>query len=99
MAAVLAVVAVPWSLFNLWLARRAPERAMNPLIAAGDMVVLATIEAVSPEIYGPARFMALFFLAVHAHFQGERIGLLLGAVRRGRARGAHGGAVGRAGRG
>ncbi len=78
MATVLAVVAVPWSLFNLWLARRAPERAMNPLIAAGDMVVLAIIESVSPEIYGAARFMALFFLAVHAHFQGERIGLLLG---------------------
>ena len=77
LAAVLAAVALPWSLFNLWLARRAPERAMNPLIAAGDLVVLAIIEAVEPEMYGAVRFMALFYLAVHAHFQGERIGMLI----------------------
>ena len=50
---VLAGVAVPWSLFNLWLARRAPERAMNPLIAAGDLAVLAAIEAVAPEHLRP----------------------------------------------
>ena len=73
----IAGVALPWSLFNLWLARRAPERAMNPLIAAGDLVVLAVIEAVQPEMYGAVRFMALFYLAVHAHFQGERLGLLI----------------------
>jgi len=78
LAAVLAAVAVPWSFFNLWLAKRAPERAVNPLIAAGDLAVLATIEVVAPETYGAVRFIALFFLAVHAHFQGERIGLLVG---------------------
>ena len=54
-------MALPWSLFNLWLARRAPERAMNPLIAVGDLAVLAVIEAVAPEIYGAVRFMALFY--------------------------------------
>jgi signal transduction histidine kinase len=79
MIAVLAGVALPWSLFNVWLARRAPESAVNPLIAAGDLVVLAAIEAVEPELYGVVRFMALFFLAVHAHFQGDRIGLMVGA--------------------
>lgn len=79
MLAVIAGLAVPWSLFNVWLARRAPERAMNPLIAAGDLAVLAAIAAVAPELYGPVRFMALFFLAVHAHFQGERLGLMVGA--------------------
>ena len=47
---------------------------MNPLIAAGDLAVLAAIAVVAPELYGPVRFMALFFLAVHAHFQGERSG-------------------------
>jgi len=77
--AVLAGLAVPWSIFNVWLARRAPERATNPLIAAGDLAVLAAIAAVAPELYGPVRYMALFFLAVHAHFQGERIGLMVGA--------------------
>ncbi len=75
LALVLALAAVPWSLFNVILAIRSPEAALNPLIAAGDLVMLATVEAVVPESYGAVRFMALFFLAVHAHFQGERIGL------------------------
>ena len=75
LAAVIGGVAVPWSVFNLVLARRAPARALNPLIAVGDMLMLAAIEAVAPETYGAVRFMALSFLAVHAHFQGERIGV------------------------
>jgi signal transduction histidine kinase len=77
--AVIAGVAVPWSLFNVWLARRAPESAVNPLIAAGDMAVLGIIMAVAPDIYGPVHFTALFYLAVHAHFQGDRIGVMVGA--------------------
>ena len=77
-AVVLAGVAIPWSLLNLWVARGAPERAMNPLIAAGDLAVLTAVETVAPELYGPLRFLALFLLAVHAHFQGERIGLVVG---------------------
>ena len=44
--------------------------------------MLTAIEVVAPEIYGAVRFMALFFLAVHAHFQGERIGLLVGGWSR-----------------
>ena len=75
--AVLAGAALPWSLFNLWLARQVPERAVNPMIAAGDLAMLAVIEAVAPETYAAVRFMALFYLAVHAHFQGERLGLLI----------------------
>jgi signal transduction histidine kinase len=77
--AVIAGVAVPWSLFNVWLARRAPESAVNPLIAAGDMAVLGIIMALAPDIYGPVHFTALFYLAVHAHFQGDRIGVVVGA--------------------
>lgn len=80
LAAVVGGVAVPWSLFNLWLAHRAPERALNPLIAGGDMAMLATIEVVAPESYGAVRFMALTLLAVHAHFQGERIGVAVAAL-------------------
>lgn len=75
LAAVVGGVAVPWSVFNLVLARRAPASALNPLIAAGDMLMLAAIEVVAPETYGAVRFMALCFLAVHAHFQGDRIGV------------------------
>ena len=62
-------VAVPWSLFNLQLARHAPERALNPLIVAGDMLMLASIELAAPETYGAVRFIALSLLAVHAHFR------------------------------
>jgi two-component system NarL family sensor kinase len=77
LSSVIAGVGIPWSLFNLWLARRAPEAALNPLIAAGDVAMLAVIEAVAPETYGAVRFIALFYLAVHAHFQGERLAVLV----------------------
>ncbi len=73
-------VAIPWSLFNLVLAQRAPAQALNPLIAVGDMIMLAAIEVVAPETYGAVRFMALSFLAVHAHFQGERIGVAMAVL-------------------
>jgi len=73
----LAAGVVPWSIFVLLLARRSPDSALNPLIAAGDLVVLAVTEAVVPEIYGPVRFAALFMISAHAQFQGERLGLLL----------------------
>lgn len=72
---VMAGVAVPWSLLNLFLAVRRPHEALNPLIALGDLAVLVIIEALVSQAYGPVRFLALSLLAVHAHFQGERIGL------------------------
>lgn len=74
-AAVVAGVAVPWSLLNLFLALRRPDQALSPLIALGDLTVLVIIEALVPETYGAVRFLALALLAVHAHFQGERIGV------------------------
>lgn len=74
-AAVVGGVAVPWSLLILFLARRRPDAALNPLIAIGDLTMLAIIEVIVPETYGPVRFLALTLLAVHAHFQGERIGI------------------------
>ena len=80
LAAVLAGVALPWSLLNLLLAQRAPTLAASPFVAIGDMVMLVAIEAVAPETYGAVRFMAIAFLAVHAHFQGERLGLAVAAI-------------------
>lgn len=74
---VLVVVALPWGLFNLALAYRRPDTALNPLIAAGDLVMLGIIETVVPQSYGAIRFIALAFLAVHAHIQGEAIGVLV----------------------
>jgi signal transduction histidine kinase len=42
-------------------------------------VGLAVLEIAVPETYGVVRFAALFLVAVHAHFQGERRGLALTA--------------------
>lgn len=77
---VVAGIAVPWSIFNLLLARRAPERAATRAFAAvGDVLILVLVEIVAPESYGVVRFLALTSLAIHAHFQGERVGLALAA--------------------
>jgi signal transduction histidine kinase len=77
LAVVLAGVALPWSLVNLLLARRAPALALTPLVAIGDMLMLIAIELVAPETYAAVRFIAIAFLAVHAHFQGARLGLVV----------------------
>ncbi|MDQ4049693.1 MAG: sensor histidine kinase [Actinomycetota bacterium] len=79
-AAVLGGVALPWSLLGLYLARSRPDTALNPLVALGDMATLAVIELVAPEAYGAVRFLALTLLAVHAHFQGERIGIAVATI-------------------
>jgi two-component system NarL family sensor kinase len=80
LAVVLVAVALPWSLFNLLLARRVPSVAVSPLVVIGDVVMLIAIELVAPESYAAVRFMAIAFLAVHAHFQGERLGLAVAGV-------------------
>ena len=79
-AAVLAAGALPWGLVNLHLARTRPEAALNPLIALGDVAVLLALEVAAPETYGVVRFLALALLAVHAHFQGERIGIAIASI-------------------
>lgn len=70
-----AALAVPWSLLNLILARRRPDAALSPVIALGDLTLLGIIELLVPETWEAVRFLALALLAVHAHFQGERIGV------------------------
>lgn len=76
--AIVAGIALPWSVLNLVIAIRAPVRATNPPFAAvGDVLVLVAIEIIAPESYGVVRFLALTTLAIHAHFQGERVGLAL----------------------
>ncbi|HWH46087.1 MAG TPA: sensor histidine kinase, partial [Thermoleophilaceae bacterium] len=66
---------VPWALLLVFLSRRLPAVAMNPFVAAGDFLVLLAIEASVPETYGAVRFIALFLVAAHAHFQGAALGL------------------------
>jgi two-component system NarL family sensor kinase len=75
--AVVAGLGLPWTLALLVIARRKPEAALHPLVAFGDLAVLVVVELVVPEAYGATRFTALFVLAAHAHFQGERRGFAI----------------------
>jgi signal transduction histidine kinase len=74
-AIVVAALLLPWSVALLLLARRDGDKSMHPLVAAGDFMALAVLEVVVPETYGVVRFAALFLVAVHGHFQGERRGI------------------------
>jgi two-component system NarL family sensor kinase len=78
-AAVLSVF-VLWSLGVLALARRAPDKVTNPVVAAGDFALLLALELVAPDTLGAVRLTALFLIAAHAHFQGERRGLAIAAI-------------------
>jgi two-component system NarL family sensor kinase len=72
-----AVVALPFSLVVAFLARRAPAIALNPAIALVDLAILAVAEGITPASYAAVRFLALFLVAAHAHFQGEFRGLAI----------------------
>jgi two-component system, NarL family, sensor kinase len=78
-AAVLAVF-VLWSFGVLAVARRAPDRVKNPAVAAGDFALLLALELVAPDTLGAVRLAALFLIAAHAHFQGERRGVAIAAI-------------------
>ncbi|MFL5826676.1 MAG: sensor histidine kinase [Thermoleophilaceae bacterium] len=73
-------VGLPWALAIYLLARRNPSAALHPLVAAGDLIVLAVIELLVPETYGAVRFFALFLIAAHGQFQGIRGGMLVAAA-------------------
>jgi signal transduction histidine kinase len=77
---VLAAVAIPWSVGVLVWARGDPTRALTPVVAAGDLVVIAAVQLSDPSLYAATHFVALVFIGAHAHFQGARRGVLIGAV-------------------
>jgi signal transduction histidine kinase len=81
-AAVIGGLILPWSVVALVVSRARPDVAMQPAFAGVDFALLAVLELVVPEMYDAVRFAALFLVAVHAHFQGERRGLAIavGAV-------------------
>ena len=79
-AAVVGLVLLPWSVLLVVLGRRRPELPLHPLVAPVDFAMLAALELVAPSTYAAVRFAALFLIAVHAHFQGERRGLALAAA-------------------
>ncbi len=77
LTAVVAGLGLPWGIGNLLLAQRRPDLALSPLVAVGDITVLAIAELAAPDTYGVIRFVAIFFLAAHALFQGQVGGLML----------------------
>jgi two-component system NarL family sensor kinase len=77
--AVIAGLQVPWALGMLLLAQRNPDAALSAPVPIIDFVLLAVLEAVVPETLGAVRVAALFLVASHAHFQGERRGLAVAA--------------------
>jgi signal transduction histidine kinase len=76
---IIAGLLLPWSVGVLLLARRNPDAALNPIVPAVDFLLLALLEAAVPETFGAVRIAALFLIASHAHFQGERRGLAVAA--------------------
>jgi signal transduction histidine kinase len=78
--AVVAGLAVPWALLCLLLSRRGPERLLTPLVPAVDLLVLLALELAVPDTYGAVRVTALFLIAAHAHFQGERRGVMIAGL-------------------
>jgi signal transduction histidine kinase len=79
---VVGALMVPWSVVAVVVSRHRPQIAIHPAFAVVDFALLAVLEVAAPETYDAVRFAALFLVAVHAHFQGERRGLAIavGAV-------------------
>jgi signal transduction histidine kinase len=74
---VVVAVGLPWAVGNLLLAQRRPDLALHPLVAVGDLALLAVVELVTPQTYSAVRFLALFFIAAHAQFQGQSRGVIV----------------------
>jgi len=77
---ILAVVAIPWAVAILVIAQRNPARALTPLVATGDLVVICAVQAAIPEAYAATHFVMLVFIGAHAHFQGPRRGVVIAAA-------------------
>jgi two-component system NarL family sensor kinase len=71
---------VLWSGGLLVAAWRRPSLALHPLVPAIDFALLLALELVAPDTVGGVRLAALFMIAAHSHFQGERRGLMIAAA-------------------
>jgi signal transduction histidine kinase len=79
-ALLVGAVALPWTLLVLFVTRREPEFALNPIVPIVDFSLLVLLEVVAPETVGAVRAAALFLVASHAHFQGERRGMAVAVL-------------------
>ena len=78
-AAILAVF-VLWAAGLLFVAREKPDRTLNLVVPAVDFALLLALELAVPDTLIAVRLAALFLIAAHAHFQGERRGMIIAAA-------------------
>jgi two-component system, NarL family, sensor kinase len=76
-AAVVLAGFVLWSAGLLAVTRDQPDRVLHPVVPAVDFAFLLLLELVAPDTLGGVRLAALFLIAAHSHFQGERRGLMI----------------------
>ena len=79
-ALIIGGVALPWTLLVLFITRREPEFALNPIVPIVDFSLLVLLEVIAPDTVVAVRAAALFLVASHAHFQGERRGMAVAAL-------------------
>ena len=79
-AAIVLALFVLWSGGLVFLAREYPDRALHPLVPAVDFALLLALELAVPDTLIAVRLAALFLIAAHAHFQGERRGMIIAAA-------------------
>jgi signal transduction histidine kinase len=79
-ALIIGGVALPWTLLVLFITRREPEFALNPIVPVVDFSLLVLLEVIAPDTVVAVRAAALFLVASHAHFQGERRGMAVAAL-------------------
>jgi two-component system NarL family sensor kinase len=79
-AAVVLAAFIVWSTAALVMARRDADRVGSPLAAVADLAFLLALELAAPDTLGTVRLAALFLIAAHAHFQGERRGVVMAAI-------------------
>jgi two-component system NarL family sensor kinase len=79
-AGVVLGVFVLWSAGFFVVARREPELALHPAVPAIDFALLLLVELLAPDTLVGVQLAALFLVAAHAHFQGERRGLIIGVL-------------------
>jgi signal transduction histidine kinase len=68
-------VAIPWAVAVRLVVRSRPELTLHPLIAVVDLLILAVVELVVPDVYAGVCFLVVFLVAAHAHFQGPQLGV------------------------
>ena len=80
LAILLLAIFVPFAVAILVLAQRSPAVALNPLVAALDLVSLAVITALVPASYAAVQFCALVLALAYPLVRGELRGALFAAV-------------------